>query len=181
MLLPAPSAPSCLPTIHVRRDMARYWFANSQMVCSNSYIRYLKVEKRAGNEKPMSHRRFLELLCEKQCAPPPEQPSQHKAAKHATKKSVYLNASFMQSKPWERCRHSDIQDPQSETAMCQWCSFKAKLAKKKPTAAEWKQLCGGARKPKLKESGRRRAKVYCAGCCVHFCSLGCMREMHRHG
>ena len=44
-----------------------------RMVCSNSYIRYLKVEKRAGNEKPMSHRRFLELLCEKQCAPPPEQ------------------------------------------------------------------------------------------------------------
>ena len=72
-------------------------------------------------------------------------------------------------------------DPQGETVMCQWCSSKAKLAKKKPTAAEWKQLCGGAQEPKSKEPGRGGANTCCAGCCVHFCSLGCMREMHRHG
>ena len=143
------------------------------MVCTNTYVLYCAVEK-CDKGKPLTHREFLEVLCERQCRPP----SKHKGTVTESKKrAIKLTISHMQKQPWLHCESKHLSDA-TKGAKCAWCRFKHKLQNGayENSDAAWSKYCASAAIP---ETSDHRASLRCVNCTFSFCGVSCYREFHQ--
>ena len=137
---------------------------------TNAYKRHVAVEERDGG-KPLPHRRFLELLCDRQCRPP------MKKEASAKKKSLYLTPALMQSEPWRHCNIQHLANVKGRMR-CAWCRFKFKVHANKYADSDklWARYCEGCEAPDTED---HLAKLRCTNCTLSFCSVDCYREFHQ--
>ena len=160
----------------------KWWWSiflwNVGVCCTNAYILHCKVEEAAA-EEPLTHLKFLELLCDKLAHAPGE------AGESDTKvltREPKLTAGRMDARPWEACTIGDIRMPRSADARCVWCKFKARIHKdakvssmKKAVDEKWAKYCSHC---EASEKNKTVATVLCNGCHHHFCGGACFQEFH---
>ena len=174
----------------------KWWWAIflhlHRIVCTNAYKIHCKVEEAAGN-KPLEHRVFLQMLCERHCRHESSTLSKPADALAAAGKAQYVTPGFLTREPWKSCTITDISAvPEGDDCRCQWCRFKWNVTqrlKKNGTTAKavaarekacqiWDTHCSGCTVPCDR---RLRGHILCRGCCLSFCNVECYREFHNLG
>ena len=134
----------------------------------------------AGDGKQLSHRSFLEQLCDKLA-----HPVALAVESKVTEREPKLTHGRMDSRPWEACTADDICAAPplgASVARCSWCKFKSRIragmdaaSTKADAEATWKKYCDNCKVP---ESTKPKAALSCNGCHHHFCGGACYREFH---
>ena len=155
---------------------------------TNSYLIHCKIEK-LNDGKPLTHRRFLEMLCTR-LVQPPAAASGATSAVTKKKRAPPLTTHRLDTKPWADCRLSDIGPAEvvkDKKKKCSWCRFKKGLKDKIGTADTkeegevlWTRYCSHCDADADKVSVHD-ATMFCNGCKAHFCSGACFREFHFPG
>ncbi|KAK3260453.1 hypothetical protein CYMTET_22200 [Cymbomonas tetramitiformis] len=151
----------------------------------NAYLCYVKVCKRAGKEKWLSHRSFLEQGAQRLCGYEKAPTKGGKRTSVGSTGSSTSTAKTMRLTPAqvEKCVSRFLgKHPGKESEgfqHCQWCRFKSKHPQSKECSEGRKRKASDAQSDEGEVASTEvKTKIGCASCNIWLCMPHCWNEWH---